>query len=297
MQARKESARFRSVRSVLASVLVLNLVLASAKIVLGYATGALSILSDGFHSLTDAAANVVGLVGLAAARRPPDADHPYGHRKYETLAASAITVFLVIAAIEVLRRAFDHLTGAIRLPTFSTSSFALMIGTLAINLIVILYESREAKRHASELLLADAVDRRGDLWASLTVVTALVGVHAGLPLLDPLGALVVVALMSHAGYRVAAKTMHILSDRVVISEAAIEQVVMSVPGVIGCHQIRTRGAADHVFLDLHLWLSPDMPLLDAHRLSHVVKDRLMTHYHQLADVLIHIEPAGTEIQA
>jgi cation diffusion facilitator family transporter len=296
MQTHTVSARFRSVRSVLTRVLILNLLLALAKIVLGYATGALSILSDGFHSLTDAAANIVGLAGLAVARRPPDADHPYGHRKYETIAASAITLFLVIAALEVLRRAFNHLTGATPPPTFSTSGFALLISTLAINLVVIGYESREAKRHGSELLLADTVDKRGDLWASLTVVAALVGVHAGLPLLDPLGALVVVALMSHAGYRVAAKTMHILSDRIAISEAAIKQVVMSVPGVIGCHQIRTRGAADHVFLDLHLWLSPDMPLLDAHRLSHVVKDRLMTNYQQLADVLIHIEPATTTVQ-
>jgi divalent metal cation (Fe/Co/Zn/Cd) transporter len=66
--------------------------------------------------------------------------------------------------------------------------------------------------------------------------------------------------------------------------------VMSVPGVIGCHHIRTRGAADHVFLDLHVWLPPDMPLSDAHHLSHVVKDRLMMQHPQIVDAIIHIEP-------
>jgi divalent metal cation (Fe/Co/Zn/Cd) transporter len=76
----------------------------------------------------------------------------------------------------------------------------------------------------------------------------------------------------------------------VISESDIEGVVLDVPGVLGCHHIRTRGPADHVFLDLHVWLPPDMSLTHAHDLSHVVKDRLMARYPQIADAIIHIEP-------
>ena len=79
-----------------------------AKIVLGYASGAISILSDGFHSLADAASNVVGLVGIHAARQPPNADHPYGHRKYETVPAAALTIFLLLLLVEVLRNAFNN---------------------------------------------------------------------------------------------------------------------------------------------------------------------------------------------
>jgi divalent metal cation (Fe/Co/Zn/Cd) transporter len=89
---------------------------------------------------------------------------------------------------------------------------------------------------------------------------------------------------------VARTTTGILSDRIVISDADLEQVVMSVPGVIGCEKIRTRGSSDHVFLDLHVWMPPDMSLHDAHALSHVVKDRLMGRYPQIADAVIHIEP-------
>jgi divalent metal cation (Fe/Co/Zn/Cd) transporter len=75
-----------------------------------------------------------------------------------------------------------------------------------------------------------------------------------------------------------------------MSEADIEREVMSVPGVLGCHHIRTRGSADHVFLDFHVWLPASMALVDAHAISHVVKDRLMTKYPQIADAVIHIEP-------
>src|SRR6478736_5763411 len=84
---------------------------AGARLVLGYSTGAVSVISDGYHSLTDSASNVMGLVGLRAARKPPDDDHPYGHRKYETLAAAGIFVALVFVVIEVLRGALVRLAG------------------------------------------------------------------------------------------------------------------------------------------------------------------------------------------
>src|SRR4029078_1684816 len=119
---------------------MLNLLVASAKIAFGYASGAISVLSDGFHSLTDAAANAVGLIGLRAAGQPPDEDHPYGHRKYETVAAAAVTVFLLLLVLEVLRNAYNHLTGRIEPHEISTASFVVMLVTVAVNLLVVAYE-------------------------------------------------------------------------------------------------------------------------------------------------------------
>jgi cation diffusion facilitator family transporter len=282
--------RYDAVNRVLLRVLLLNLVVAVAKIAFGYTTGAISILSDGFHSLTDAASNVVGLIGVHAARQPPDEDHPYGHRKYETVAAAAVTVFLLLVVVEVLRNAFNHLTHRAQAPDISIMSFVVMLVTVAINLAVVAYETREGERLSSEILIADATQTRGDVWSSLTVIAALVGARSGIAILDPLAALVVAGFIAYAGYQVARATTGILSDRIVISDADLERVVMSVPGVLGCHQIRTRGAADHVFLDLHVWMPPDLRLTDAHALSHVVKDRLMARYPQIADAVIHIEP-------
>jgi cation diffusion facilitator family transporter len=282
--------RNAAVSGVLVRVLFLNLVVAVAKILFGYASGAISILSDGFHSLTDAGSNVVGLIGVRAAANPPDEDHPYGHRKYETVAAAAVTLFLILIVFEVLRNAFNHLSGRSSPPDISSGGFAVMIVTLAINLIVIRYESRAAERFSSEVLLADATQTRGDVWTSLTVIAALVGSRLGQPILDPLAALVVAGFIGYAGYQIARATTRILSDRMVISGADLERIVLSVPGVVGCHRIRTRGSADHVFLDLHVWLPADMRLVDAHDLSHEVKDRLMTRYPQIADAVIHIEP-------
>jgi cation diffusion facilitator family transporter len=202
----------------------------------------------------------------------------------------------VLVIVEVLRNAWNHLTGRSAGHEITTASFIVMLVTVGINLFVISYESREARRLGSEILLADAMQTRGDVWTSLTVIAALTGVRSGLPILDPLAALIVAGFIGHAGYQIATTTTQILSDRKVIPEPDIEQIVMSVPGVLGCHQIRNRGSSDHVFLDLHVWLPPLMPLTDAHALSHVVKDRLMARFPQIADAIIHIEPPPDTIR-
>jgi cation diffusion facilitator family transporter len=282
--------RHHEIARVLTRVFFLNLAVAVAKILFGYTSGAISILSDGFHSLTDAASNVVGLVAVRAASQPPDREHPYGHRKYETVAAAGVAVFLLILVVEVLRNAYNYLAGRAEPPDISAAGIVVMLVTVAVNLWVIRYESGEAERLASEVLLADAMQTRGDVWTSFTVIAALIGARAGLPILDPLAALVVAGFIGYAGYQIARATTRILSDETVISEEDLEGVVMSVPGVVGCHHIRTRGSADHVFLDLHVWLPAEMTLTDAHRLSHVVKDRLMGRYPQIVDAIIHIEP-------
>jgi cation diffusion facilitator family transporter len=286
--------RQRAVSRVLLRVLVLNLAVAVAKLVFGYATGAVSMISDGFHSLTDSAANIMGLVGTRASGKPPDEDHPYGHRKFETLAAAGIFVFLLLAVIEVARTALGRLAAG-GAPDISGWSFGVMLVTIAVNLGVVRYERREGRRLDSELLLADAMHTKSDVFTSCAVLLSLLAVSVGYPVLDPVGGLVIAVFIARTGWQVARDTSHILADRVALVEHDIRQVVMAVPQVQGCHQIRSRGSADHIFLDLHVWFSGAMPLHEAHRLSHVVKDRLLQAFPQIKDAIIHIEPPPSEM--
>jgi cation diffusion facilitator family transporter len=288
--------RYAEVSRVLTRVLVLNLAVALAKIVLGSASGAVSILSDGFHSLTDGASNVVALVGVRLARQPPDHDHPYGHRKFETLASVGILIFLVLVLVQVVSGAAARLRNP-EAPRVDALSFLVMSTTLLVNLAVVVYERREARRLNSEILLADAHHTTSDLATSLTVIAALVGVRLGHAWLDPAAALVVAAFIAHACWEIFQDTSRILGDRIVIDESRIRAVVQEVPEVLGCHHIRTRGSADHVFLDLHVWMDGRLSLDEAHRLSHVVKDRLMTRFPEIKDAVIHLEPPPGEGKA
>lgn len=283
------SGRFDAVSAVLVRVLFLNLGVAVAKLVLGFSSGAVSIVSDGVHSLTDGLSNVAALVGVRVARRPPDHDHPYGHRKYETIAAATIAGFLLVVTVEIVEAAWRRFTTGAA-PAVSPIALAIMVATIAINLLVTRYERRAGERLQSEVLLADAMHTASDVWTSLTVIVALVGSWLGYPILDPLAALVVVVFIGHAAWGILRSTSDVLSDHIVIPEDEVRTVVMSVPSIMGCHEIRTRGSRDFVFLDLHIWMAPGTPLRDAHEMSHIVKDRLMAHFPSIGDAVIHIEP-------
>jgi cation diffusion facilitator family transporter len=286
--------RHQSVVRVLRRVLILNLIVAIAKVSLGYFSGAVSILSDGFHSLADASSNVVALVGVSAAQRPADENHPYGHRKYETMASVAILMFMLLVLSEVARNAIAHLR-APAVPTVLPAGIITMVATLVINVFVVRYESRAGRRLRSEVLGADAKHTRSDVWTTIAVLAALTGVALGYPVLDPIAGLVVSVFIGYACWQIAREASGVLADEIVLAEENIRSVVQSVPGVIGCEKIRTRGPADNVFVDLHLWIDARTPLGEAHALSHVVKDRLMARFPEIVDVVIHIEPPHEQL--
>lgn len=281
--------RFGAVSAVLARVLFLNFGVAAAKLALGFTSGSVSIVSDGVHSLTDGLSNVAALVGVGVARRPPDRNHPYGHRKYETIAAAAIGGFLLIVTVEILETAWGRFRAGTA-PTVTPMAFAVMIATIGVNLLVTRYERRAGERLQSEVLLADAMHTRSDVWTSLTVIAALAASWLGYPALDPIAALVVVVFIGHAAWQILRSTSDVLSDHIVIPEDEVRGVVLAVPAVMGCHEIRTRGSRDFVFLDLHIWMAPETSLVAAHEVSHIVKDRLMQHFPAIGDAVIHIEP-------
>jgi cation diffusion facilitator family transporter len=281
--------RAAEVSTVLYRVFFLNLIVAAAKIALGLSTGAVSVLSDGYHSLTDTASNIVGIIGVRIAGAPPDDDHPYGHRKFETMASLGIMVFLLLVLREVLSAAWEKFkTGG--QPQIDNLTFIVMGATFLVNVGVVLYERRAAKRLQSEVLLADSHHTTSDLMTSATVIGALIGVKLGYLWLDPVAALVVAVFIGYACWEIFSSTTGILADRFVIPEEEILAIVKSVPEVIGSHHVRTRGSNDFVFLDLHIWMDADMSLDKAHSISHVVKDKLMARFPQIKDAIIHIEP-------
>ena len=282
-------ARYAEVSRVLWRVFFLNLIVAAAKITLGLSSGAVSILSDGFHSLTDTASNIVALVGVRIASQPPDDDHPYGHRKFETMASVGILIFLLLVLFQVMSAAVARLQSGGE-PVITWLTFVVMGATFLINLGVVFYERAAGRRLVSEVLMADAHHTTSDLLTSASVIAALIGVRMGYLWLDPVAALVIAGFIGYACWEIFQSTSGILADRFVIPEEAIRDVVRSVPEVVGCHHIRTRGSNDFVFLDLHVWMDRDMRLDEAHRLSHVVKDRLMARFPEIKDAVIHIEP-------
>lgn len=277
-----------SVRRLLAIVLVLNLSVAAAKLFVGWRIGSISMLADGFHSLTDTASNVVGLVGLSLAARPPDADHPYGHRKFETLSALLIGGLLALTAWEVLQSCVERLrTGSS--PEATPLAFLVMGVTIAVNLGVATWERRRGERLGSEILMADAGHTASDVYVSLGVILSLLASRWGYPQLDAVAALVITAVIARAAFQIVRRSAGPLLDAAVVPAARIREVALSVPGVESVHKIRTRGEPRHGHADLHVQVRPDLRIDQAHVIGHMVTDRLRKEL-GFRDVVTHLEP-------
>jgi cation diffusion facilitator family transporter len=283
--------RRRAISRVLWIVLGLNWGAAGAKLMTGYSANSLAMIADGFHSLLDGSSNMVGLVGIYLASRPPDADHPYGHQKYEAFSALGISLLLGITAIEVVRSGVERLLEGGR-PLPSAPGIAVMLTTMIVNVAVTRYEARRGQELRSEILIADSAHTRSDILVSSSVLGGLGAVYWGVYWLDSAVAFLVAGLILYIAYGVLKRVLTVLTDTTSLSSADIERVVLQIPEVLSCSNIRSRGEPPNLFIDLEIQLDPDLPLWKAHRIAHVVMDRCRARLGAM-DVVVHAEPPAT----
>ena len=279
----------RQQQQVLVVVLVVNGLVAAAKLTVGAATGAISMVADGVHSLTDAASNVVGLVGVSLAARPPDATHPYGHKKFETLAAMVIGGLLAMTAWEILSGSVSRLRSG-DAPEVVPMSFAVMIVSIGVNLALSTWERRRGRELDSDVLKADSEHTLSDVYTSLAVIGSLVAARLGMPRLDAVAAIFITLIIARTAFRVLRSSAIQLADTAFVPVDEIERLALTVPGVESVHKIRTRGAPPNAHADLHVQLDPALRLDQAHVIGHLVAERLQTEL-GLRDVVAHVEPS------
>ena len=281
--------RQHAIARILWMILGLNLLVAVIKLAYGHASGSLAITADGLHSLLDGSSNVIGLIGVSLARRPPDDNHPYGHRKYETFAALGIVAMLLLGCREIIAQAWQNLSRH-EPPKITTLAFAIMGTTIAINLLVVFIERREGRRLGSELLLADAAQTQSDVYASMLVVASFVAQRLGFAWADLIACVVIVALILRAGIVILRSTLSTLSDERRIAPDAIEHAATLEPGVLEVHNVRSRGPLDDIHVDLHVLVNPATGIADAHAIGHRVEQRLQGQFPGVTDVVVHVEP-------
>lgn len=280
----------RQARTVFWQTLLLNLIVSASKLVCGFQTGVLSMVADGFHSLMDASSNIVGILGLTISIEPADRGHPYGHRKFEALAAIGISFLMFLAGSEVVKEVFNRMTS----PDSATLrvepiSYAIMIASIIISILVSRYEKSKAEALGSNLLAADAQHTMSDVYASLGVIAALLAAQMRITAIDLVASVVIVLAIFKAGYEIITANMGILVDAVAVDESEVEAIVSEVEGVIGCHKVRSRGMKDHIFLDLHVQVPGHISVEEGHQIAYAVEERLKESLQGVMDVVVHIE--------
>ncbi|OPZ07183.1 MAG: Cadmium, cobalt and zinc/H(+)-K(+) antiporter [candidate division BRC1 bacterium ADurb.BinA292] len=277
------------VRRVLWITLLLNLGVAAIKLVIGFLSANLTVLADGAHSILDSGNNVLALAALKLSWRPPDANHPYGHRKFEALASLAIGALMALASWEVLRAivgrhfgkdgdAHEH-----RLEP----SYLIAVGvSFVVTLGVSLYERRRGRQLGSLLLAADASHTRADAVLTLLGLSSL-ALAPRLPWVDVALSLIVVLFILYSSWRVVRENVLLLSDAAQLDPGPIREVVEAVEHVANSHAIRTHGMPDDVHLDLHIVVDAELTAAQTQRVEMEVRQAVQNRFPQVSEVSIH----------
>jgi len=280
---------YEAVRRILIMIFAVNAAAALLKGGWGLFTGSMAMSADGLHSLFDSISNIIGLIGISLAARPPDSEHPYGHSKYESLASLAIAAMLFAGCLEIAVGAVGRLQSG-EAPQVTAVSFAIMGLTLAINIAVSSYEYILGKRLNSSILVADSLHTRSDIYASLGVILGFVAVRMGYPRADPVIALLICGLILITGLEILRDSSKTLLDRASLDEKDVAGLAMSVEGVCSCHAVRTRGMASEIFVDLHIGVDSLLSIEAAHKVGEDVERIIKSRIPGVRDVVVHLEP-------
>jgi cation diffusion facilitator family transporter len=279
------------VQRVFVIVLILNVAVAIVKAVFGVMAGSVSMVADALHSGFDSFSNVVGIVAMHLAGKPPDPEHPYGHGKIETLGTLVIGAMLLLTAAGILLEGYGRLITPIT-PDITLITVGVMVGTLITNIIVSTYERRKGEEYQSQILIADSLHTRSDVFVSTAVLGGFLAIRLGYPAADPIIALGIGLLIARMGVGILYEAAEVLIDSMNLpcDPALVRAVVMDTPGVAGYHDFRCRGKPGEIFADIHVTVDPALSIARAHAISEEVEQRLKETVPGLAEVVVHIEP-------
>ncbi len=284
-----EAERDRKVRVVLVLEGSANVVVLIAKTIVGIYTGSSAILSDALHSLTDVFNNVFAYIALRISASPPDKNHPYGHRKFETLAVFVLATLLSVIAIEIVIRAFGRIGNPI-LP--SRWGLIVMVGVLIANIALSSWENVQAKRLNSDLLRADAKHTFSDVLTTVAVIGGWQLAARGYPIFDFILAVVVSALVFYLAYQLFRKSIPILVDEAALDQNKITETIEQLDDVIKIERLRSRNIGQETFADVVVTVRANMSTEESHKVADLIEEKLYENF-GIDDVVVHIEPKHT----
>ncbi|MBK1717244.1 cation diffusion facilitator family transporter [Thiocystis violacea] len=277
-------------RSTWVSVVV-NLFLTCFQVAAGWLSGSQGLIADGIHSLSDLIADFVVLLAVHHSKKAPDADHHYGHQRYETVASMVLGGLLLAVGVFMIWAAGQKLLAPETIPTVHLLALWVALGALAVKEGLFRYMLAVAERVRSSLLVANAWHARSDAGSSLVVAIGIGGNLLGFPFLDPIAALIVGFLVSKIGWTFLWDALHDLSDRAVSAEqvATLADDILATPGVLGYHDLKTRKAGDLMLVDVHLEIDGDLTVREGHDIALRVRQQVMQR-HPVLNLMTHVDP-------
>jgi len=275
--------------------LVINVVLASVKIVAGVVGHAYVLIADGIESALDVAGSMVIWGGLTVAARPPDRTHPYGHGKAEPIAALVVAICVLAAAIGLAIASVREILTPHHGPAPFT--LAILVVVIVIKEFLFRYVNRIGRHLESTAVKTDAWHHRSD---ALTSAAAFIGISLALlggerwRSADDWAALFACAVIATNGVRLALPAFQEIMDTAPAGKfvGSILAVASSVPGVVEVEKCYARKMGLDYYVDLHVGVDGNISVHEGHEIAHRVKSAIQQSNSRIADVLVHIEPAA-----
>ena len=281
-------------RSTWVSVWV-NIALTLGQVIAGIFSHSQGLIADGIHSLSDLLSDFVVLVAGHHSQKEADADHHYGHHRYENAASLVLGGLLLVVALGMIWAAVKKLEDPDEIPAVHQAALWVAVFALLAKEVLFRYMLAVANRIRSSMLVANAWHARSDALSSLVVALGIIGNMFGYPLLDPIAALIVGLMVGKMGWEFGWNALNDLMDRAVSDEenGAIRATIAATPGIRGVHGLRTRKVGDFAIVDVHLEVDASITVLEGHAIAVEARRRVLKR-HQVLDVMTHLDPHGHE---
>jgi cation diffusion facilitator family transporter len=287
----KQRIAGRQIKSITYLGMVVNVILAVIKIIVGYLAGSMALVADGIHSISDMTTDVAVLLGVHFGSKQPDEEHQYGHGRTETFAAAFIgAALIVVGAVMIYRAAIDMAAGKYSTPGYVVL-FVALISVVVKELLYRMTKRIAIKSHSSALY-ANAWHHRSDALSSIAVVAGFVSLKFGFKYGDQMAAVGVGLMIILVAVRIISDCLSELTERAVDSDTIelIKNIINDNSSIHQWHKLRTRTVGREVFLDLHILVAPDLSIAAAHEIAENLEKTLDEQITRPVNITIHIEP-------
>ncbi len=274
----------------------INVLQTLIKITFGILGQSAALVADGIHSLSDLLSDALVITAVRLGSRDADAEHPYGHRRFETIASVILGSSLIVIGIGIGWAVFERMTNPENLPVPNELSLAITAVSILLNEWLYHYTKRIAKITRSKLLLANAWHQRSDAFSSIVVLIGIGAVMLGYPLADAVAAIIVALLVTKIGLNLIIDGIKELVDTALPKNlvAEIRHTILDIDGVEDIHLLRTRYMGEDALIDAHIIVDSRISVSEGHRIGDRVRDELIEKFDDVMEVLVHVDPENDE---
>lgn len=269
-----------------------NFVLSIFQIIFGLITASYSLVADAIHTISDLVSDFVVLIANRFAREKPDAGHPYGHFRFETIAVLIIAVLLVIVGVQIITASVGRIQSGEVIEVDAGVAFIVAVVAIVAKEFLYRYMARVAVKVDSTIIMANALHARSDAISSIVVAIGLAANYFGINYADLVASLIVGTMIAYMGLKMAWGSLNDLADRSVDKEVLddIANAIIGTEGLVDFHELKTRKAGDFIFVELHLDLPAQMTIAEGHDVAEEVERRIKDAVPLVQSVLTHFDP-------